>query len=155
MTLFIPTIARHICPSCGGYGYESHQLEEAVKHGDLYYDEYEYEYQCATCGEEVKPDESTRRPARWFSLAFYFADRLYGGPEEGGWYYWSGRRSDETLRVYENTPEQVEMATRYAQRFEDLDRKTARETGQYSMHFRLEVESLPVDYFPRRRPFYS
>lgn len=154
MTLSIPTIVQHVCPSCGGFGYGSHQLEEAVKNGNLFYDDYEDEYQCAICGEGLKPDASTERPARWFSVAFYFVDRLYGGPEEGGWYYWAGNRCDETLRVYENTLEQVEMATRYVDNFRDMDDRIPRSGDQNRMHFRLEVEALPFPHFPRRRPFY-
>jgi hypothetical protein len=154
MSLFIPTIKRYVCPTCGGFGYESHLIDRSVKLGDVVYDEYEGTHHCFHCSEKLEIDPSFEREPRWFSLAFYHAERVYGGPEEGGWYYWTGARSNETLRVYENTPEQREMAKRYADHFEEQDRKEAKEFHQNRMHFRLEVESLPDDHFPQRRPFY-
>jgi hypothetical protein len=152
MALFIPTITRFNCPTCGGFGYESPVLEKAVDHGDLSFDPYEGEYCCGHCGEALKAD--SEREAKWFSIAYYTTDRVYGGPEEGGWYYTYGDREDETVRVYENTPEQREMAENYLSHCDMMNRKDIRFGWEVKVSPRVYAEALPDSHFPKRRPVY-
>ena len=149
----IPTITRFICPTCGGYGYESNVLEKAADYGAISFDQHEGTYHCGRCGEALEAD--SEREAKWFSVAYYTTDRIYGGPEEGGWYYTHGSREDETVRVYENTPEQREMAERYLDHCDMTNRKNARFSWEVRVSPRVYAEALPDGHFPKRRPVYS
>jgi hypothetical protein len=46
------------------------------------------------------PGEDQSQPHFW-TVAIYLVDRAYGGPEEGGWWYYCGQRVDEKLDVPE------------------------------------------------------
>jgi hypothetical protein len=41
--------------------------------------------------------EDVPTPAPFYTVAIYLCDRVYGGPEEGGWYYECGVRQDQPI----------------------------------------------------------
>jgi len=88
----------------------------------------------------------TDRPAKWWSVGVYETDESYGGPEEGGWWYQTGVRTDEfKIRVFENLTE----ATNYLVVLREIY-KDERNIGVRSF-----TETLPDASFPLRQPYYS
>lgn len=62
-------------------------------------DQYTGELYCKRC-DYGDVTVTGQRPAEFVSVAVYEVEHLYGGSEEGGWYYESGRRLVETLRNF-------------------------------------------------------
>lgn len=132
--------------------YECADCDVSLQLSDCDYDPYEEEYCCPFCGNR-HVTVSRERPAEWFSVAIYEVSRAYGGPEEGGWYFDSGQRIDETVRTYRNAPEGREEAQRYIKSLLALTFVSDRYSEtRYS--WEVSSEKLPDAYFPRHRPVY-
>lgn len=97
---------------------------------------------CPRCkGDEMIFDHT--RPAQWVSIALYSLDRVYGGPEEGGWYYDAGTRWDETLRCFDSSD--FEAAEAYMRTLPNNSENRPR----------LYCETVAPKAFPETRPRYS
>lgn len=44
--------------------------------------------------DQFQPENMEAAAAAFYTVAIYLADRAYGGPEEGGWWYDCGQRID-------------------------------------------------------------
>lgn len=86
-------------------------------------------------------------PAKWWSVAVYDVEGVYGGPEEGGWWYTAGYLVQPMkIRVFED----FEEAHKY---LEELHEWCQLESSNYQA--RGYTEELPLKYFPKVRPRYS
>lgn len=110
---------------------------------------------CPNCGNEV--EHAGTRQAKWHSVAMYRTFRVYGGPEEGGWYYSAGELMPETVRSFEagDLPQFLLYKSQlwnraYAEN--DANRKYG---GEERYEIRTYEEKLPDGHFPRTRPYYS
>ena len=142
--MHISTIKTYKCPSCHALGSLHSFCHEPYE--DFYY--------CGDCSANVELERE--RPADWFSVAVYELNRAYGGPEEGGWYYDTGTRVDETVRTFRNTSEGREDAEKYLDSLHALHfpyRAEHRDSPCYTS--RVHPETLPDQGFPRHRPVYS
>lgn len=124
-------IGLYYCSDCSGK-YTLDQCEE--EYGDHY---------CPDCGGAVK--FNSERDAEWYSVAAYMVGREYGGPEEGGWYYDSGRVIPETVRAFP------------AAEFSDAKAYWDKLQSIYSDKPYLQVRYYAeknVMQFPSKRPYY-
>lgn len=96
-----------------------------------------------------------------FIVAAYELDHVYGGPEEGGWWYNTGTRV-RILKLFNNE----EDAYTYCRRFNSLLRPIQRRNrcvreissviydgGMYEAQVYKDTE-LPA-YYPTERPYYE
>jgi len=109
----------------------------------------------------------------------YLTDRLYGGPEEGGWYYDVGEpimslpfvcdESEETVtdeNGYENTKYVFDNLSRNMayERLYDLCEAAGHQPPERAFFARRDwsidgmafyIESKPGEFFPQERPHYE
>lgn len=92
-----------------------------------------------------------------FFVAVYMADRAYGGPEEGGWYYDTG----ELVRVcalFRNEQSAVKYAQRLNARLEGTLNSGRREVSSVLSEGRYVAyvdDGIPPPHFPETRPYYE
>lgn len=142
--MHIDTVKQYACKTC----------EIGLDLSECEYDDYAGEYACPRCN-NFHVEVIWERPAHWFSVAIYAISRLYGGPEEGGWYYDAGERIDETVRTFKNTPEGRDEAQRYLDSLHALHFPYRAKQWHDQPHTnRISSEALPDQSFPRHRPVY-
>lgn len=106
------------------------------------------------------PNEPPKTPNA-YTVAVYLCDREFGGPEEGGWYYDSGRLSVDHWFATKVFPTRAEANVYRDQLQIDLD--TGDNAGRPKTssvlsigRFMAEVyDSIPPAHYPATRPFYS
>ena len=137
MTDYIVTIAE--CPKCG--------LDQSLD--DLQDDGYNR--YCVHCDKSYQYDqwEHRERPARYVTLALYYTERAYGGPEEGGWYYDVGTLLPETVRAFDacDFPQIADYKDKLRYRYRDRDPRALR--------VRTYVEKTAPRAFPSSKPQWS
>ena len=103
-----------------------------------------------------KPVTATReREAKWWTVAVYTEYSMYGGPEEGGWYYYAGQLTEHgRIRFFDD----YDAAEEYRGQLwdwvgdqNDGDRKNCDE----KLTVRCTTESMPDTHYPLKRPYYS
>jgi hypothetical protein len=122
-------------------------------------------------------DENTPAPPKqeqpgFWTVAIYLQDREYGGPEEGGWWYDSGRRLD-SLAETGLTPAVCEVVPSLFRNEDDaygfaghvnaildatVNKQRRSDTGSVLSEgrFAAEVhEGWPPKYYPGQRPYYE
>ena len=84
----------------------------------------------------------------------YFVDRHYGGPEEGGWWYNTGR-AIKSIQVTEGTLEEVMNACEDFIAEQNKDHpypiSSVLSTGRYM----VQVEDEPAADYPKEIPHYE
>ena len=119
------------------------------------YDGYGNDY-CTNpeCGHEINrtKDAYGQRPVGYVSIAAYVPGREYGGPEEGGWYYDTGYRIDESLRCFPLLHGPFnELNTSEAEKY----LKELKESPEYDdCRVRVYAEVVAPRNFPEVRPRY-
>jgi hypothetical protein len=135
--------------TCNIYYRESDGVETFYEEGEVKWDSHDY-YIYDLEGRKV--GHHSNRPAKWWSVAVYTAERAYGGPEEGGWWYDCGGLVDPgKIKVFDNYQEAYD----YSQELW----KWCLEENKHNKDERLIVrdftEEMPDNYFPETRPYYS
>ena len=92
--------------------------------------------------------------AEWWSVAVYTDDRIYGGPEEGGWYYAAGQLVNHArIRFFDDYAAargyQEELWTSV-----EAENK-ARSHWDDRLTVRCTTEAMPATHYPLKRPYYS
>lgn len=90
-------------------------------------------------------------------VAFYEVDREYGGPEEGGWYFDSGRfvRAIGFYLTDEGAIEAVRRANRLLDRLQRHRRTVASVLYEGGRFRAFSFTGLPPERFPANRPIYG
>lgn len=141
--MYVEPIHKYRCVGC----------DSTLHVDDCIYDEYLGGFICAHCGEDTIEIESSRE-AEWFSVALYETESVYGGPEEGGWYYRHGTLVPRTVRTFTNSLEGREEAERYV----DALYATQYHSDRWSdtkYTDRVFSERLPDTHFPKHKPVWS
>ena len=93
-------------------------------------------------------------PARWWTVGVYTTYRVYGGPEEGGWWYAAGSLTEHgRMRFFDD----FEAALAYNGELWDWVQKEnlARDRGDERLTVLCTTEALPDTHYPKNRPYYS
>lgn len=91
-----------------------------------------------------------------YTVAFYEVDRAYGGPEEGGWWFDTGR-CERIARAFKSEDAAYTFARRanhilsVVQRCARSINSVAYDGGRYCAYV---YEDLPPPFFPETRPHY-
>jgi hypothetical protein len=104
----------------------------------------------------------------------YLTDRLYGGPEEGGWYYTVGEPVMSLPFVAYDESDVDEHGEWFISRYDNLSRETACEQvhelcvmaglnpplkeylKDWSIDgFTISIEDKPGEFFPQKRPHWD
>jgi hypothetical protein len=92
-----------------------------------------------------------------YTVAFYEIDRAYGGPEEGGWWFDTGRL-ERIARTFKSRDKAHAYAGR-ANRLLSIMQRDLRDVGSvlYSGgRYQAEVwDGPPAPFYPQNRPVYS
>ena len=92
-----------------------------------------------------------------FAVAYYEVNRAYGGPEEGGWWYDTGRFV--RLSAIHHSEEAADAHALRANAILDVIQRGKRDVGSVLYaggRYRAEVyEGLPLAHYPDDRPFYE
>lgn len=122
-------------------GYEHHEVE---------YDEYSGAYYTIH-GDARRVYWVDDRPAQWFSVAVYTSEQVYGGPEEGGWYYPAGQLVEHHLiKFFDNYADAMD----YSASLWDWCDEENKDRGDVRFVVRCTTEAMPDTHYPKRRPFY-
>lgn len=109
---------------------------------------------CPFCGNYEDAKHVGYRPAKWVSIALYETSQVYGGPEEGGWYYTYGDAVRGTVREFEAGD--FPVAELYEEQM--WDRAKANRNSFQHGYGGWTVRVTPEDqalHFPKNRPYYS
>ena len=154
-----PTCPVYECATCG--------REASVE--TLIWDQYEECYWCSVNGEDDHDCDGRMKwlrdePAEFVSIAMYTTHRVYGGPEEGGWWYDAGNMIPRTLRNFGpedwgKDSEEEGSAQWYHKELQKQaygDNETNRRDrieGRYLVT--LRANKTAPGFFPAQRPIYS
>jgi len=99
----------------------------------------------------------------FYTVAIYMEDKLYGGPEEGGWYYHGGElvtepRAANFLRGFDKEEDAQDYADALNQgviaqwNHDRPEISSALSEGRYVA---IYDEGMPKPYFPEETPHYE
>jgi hypothetical protein len=92
--------------------------------------------------------------ATWWTVGVYTQYQQYGGPEEGGWYYYAGELTwHGAMRFFSDYDE----ADAYRDKLWGDVEKANKAEGSTEMRLtvRCTTESMPDTHYPKERPYYS
>lgn len=90
------------------------------------------------------------RPAKWWSVAVYETWQVYGGPEEGGWYYTAGELVNHAMvRFFSDYQEAYDYTQELWLWCLEENKNNAKVA---CLAF---TEEIPGNFFPKKRPYYS
>lgn len=111
--------------------------------------------------EEVEKLNAVGRTNRFPGVHFigkfvnvYLVDREYGGPEEGGWYYDSGRLHSSTQVVDDDAAEAKKAELQLMCDQLNEGRPPIHSVASYGQ-YRVYIEEEPGENFPKVRPHYE
>lgn len=120
------------------------------QHDEVVWDEYEGRY--LTHDTKKVVEQTSERPALWWCVGVYTADRAYGGPEEGGWWYNCGGLVEHAkIKFFDR----YQDAYDYTQELWAWCLEENKDRGDEKLVVRAFTEQLPDVYYPKTRPFYS
>lgn len=92
-----------------------------------------------------------------YVLAFYEIDRVYGGPEEGGWYFDCGNlvRAFKVTRNREHAYAMCQRANRLLDRLQRNKRDIGSVAYKGGRHWVMVHENTAPKHFPETRPHYE
>ena len=95
------------------------------------------------------------REAQWWTVAVYTIVAVYGGREEGGWYYTAGQLTEHgRVRFFDDyaaAEDYRDQLWDWVQGQNGGDRKGWDE----KLTVRCTTEALPGSHYPLKRPYYS
>ena len=125
------------------------QEPNRYEHYEVEYDEYSGYY--VTHGSSPHVYRVDERPAGWFSVAVYTCYDVYGGPEEGGWYYDAGSLVEHhRIKFFDNYVEAMD----YSASLWDWCDEENKDRGDVRLIVRCTTEAMPDTHYPKRRPYY-
>lgn len=128
--------------------YVCRECERESTHDEVRWDGYG-EGECPHCEHGVSPVREV--PATFWSVGVYTVCSVYGGPEEGGWYYDAGSLDQpRKIRVFEDYEEaEAYQASLLAEIPPEERRGTETRTSVCGF-----TEELPARSWPSVRPRY-
>lgn len=123
----------------------------SYQHDEVWIDDDTGETYVTEWGETRRVYPVDERPAEWFSVAVYTCEAVYGGPEEGGWYYDAGGLVDHhKIKFFDKCDD----ADEYARELWDWCDEVNKDCGDVRLVVRCTTESMPEAHYPKSRPYY-
>lgn len=140
----------YLSKTCPIYSREKDGWVSEFEHTEVLYDEYNDMYYDIHGNMEV---QSVReRDGQWWAVAVYTAYSMYGGPEEGGWWYSAGELVEHAkAKFFDN----YQDAYDYAQELWLFCFEENKDRGDEKLVVRGFTEQMPDTHFPKNRPYYS
>jgi len=131
------------------YSYTTKGWTRTYQWNEVEFDGYNgFFYSLEDC-QEVK--ETDNIPAKWWAVAVYTSYQVYGGPEEGGWWYSCGELTEHSkVRVFEN----FEEAEKYYYELWEWVYQHNKSDSDNRLTVRAFTEELPDMYWPKKTPYY-
>ena len=124
---------------------------DGYQHDQVWIDDDTGEVYAQAYGQDRRVYEVDKRPAEWFSVAVYTCVAVYGGPEEGGWYYDAGSLVEHHLIKFFD---KYDDADDYARELWNMCAEGNKDRGDVRLVVRCTTESMPDTHYPKRRPYY-
>jgi len=97
---------------------------------------------------------TAEEPATWWTVGVYTSYQQYGGPEEGGWYYYAGDLTwHGAMKFFDDYDEAFAYAQKLWVRVDDENKREG--STEVRLTVRCTTESMPDVHYPRKRPYYS
>lgn len=104
-------------------------------------------------GEYVHVQPLDDEPASWWTVGVYTSYQVYGGPEEGGWWYSAGSLTEYgRMRFFDNFEEAQAYSNELWRWVEGQNER--RDRGDERLVVRCTTNALPDAYYPKKRPYY-
>ena len=97
-------------------------------------------------------ENANTEPAKWWTVGVYTQYQQYGGPEEGGWYYYAGELTWHGAMKFFSDYNEAEA---YRDKLWGDVEKTNKHHGNSELTVRCTTESMPDIHYPKERPYYS
>lgn len=139
------------CANCARVGYYSNATHMG---NDGYGNQEPLCESCRGYADEPEEPETTVHYAEGFTFVnVYEVDRIYGGPEEGGWYYDAGRLIT-SRQVPEADAERVraELEEKYS---EGTGRNASWSVLYAGGDYQVWIEDKPGADYPEHTPYYE
>lgn len=139
----------YLTEHCPIYTYESNGWVSECQHNQVLWDDYNGMYY-DHMNREVQ--QTSERAAQWWCVAVYETGQMYGGPEEGGWWYTAGELVDHAkIRFFDR----YQDAYDYSQELWAWCLEENKDRGDLRLAPRAFTEQLPDTHFPKTQPYYS
>jgi len=107
--------------------------------------------------------EDAAQARKFYTVAIYMEDKLYGGPEEGGWYYHAGDlvmepRAANFLRGFDKERDALDYADALNQGVIaqwNEGRPSISSCLSEGRYVAIAEEGMPVPFFPEEIPHYE
>lgn len=139
----------------GAWRLSDEEANESVDRieADGYLDRFLSEHWNAWAGENIHADHVTRKD-RWVNI--YLVDRVYGGPEEGGWWYTAGEPVESIYVPWSSFDEAAEIRDKSDDKCEKLNEgrrpiSSVLSEGEYQ----ARIEDHFAEPFPSEQPHYE
>ena len=135
------------------YCHETEHFRRIFRWDEVEHDDYEGPM-AEVNGDWVHVKSHDDVPAHWWTVAVYTSYQVYGGPEEGGWWYTAGALTEHgRTRFFDD----FEKAQAYSDKLWKWvnAQNDSRERGDERLVVRCTTEALPAPYYPKKRPHYS
>ena len=140
----------YLSKTCPIYTLSVNGWEREYQHDEVSYDEVSDTYCEQYSNLMVKHERD--RPAKWWSVAVYETWQVYGGPEEGGWYYTAGELVNHAMvRFFSDYQEAYD----YTQELWLWCLDENKNRSDVKVTVKAFTEEMPGATFPKRRPHYS
>jgi hypothetical protein len=89
-------------------------------------------------------------------LCIYLVEKLYGGPEEGGWWYATGTLiSCRRLRSRSHVVRKHHAALKWCKKMNKIENRIPEDQVNSDGYYRAWVSDFKGANFPERRPHYE
>ena len=130
------------------------RYEQVYHWNEVEWDEYEDKPYVMFGGEAVTVEPGEDVPASWWTVAVYTSDPVYGGPEEGGWYYRAGLLTEHgRVQFFDDYNEAQAYLSDLWKWVEEMNGQ--RSFDEDRLVVRCTTDALPDLHYPKRRPHYS
>ena len=106
--------------------------------------------------------DEKQNPKRLYTVAIYVEDRVFGGHEEGGWYYDAAElchepRCAKYLKGFDDENAACEYANQLSETIAEWneDRPEISSVLSEGRYTAIVSEGMPKPYYPEERPQYS
>ena len=104
-------------------------------------------------GRGAEVQVSALEQGRWVNV--YLLERLYGGPEEGGWWYDAGIPRISLPIDFLSTDDVEDLVEELEEKYPDGGKRSSVLYGEGGYDYQVVIEDKPASYWPEEAPHYE